>query len=362
MPYFLFHWDPERPTGSRTGTSREGVVAKAFLLENSGRLTEIERQLLEQSMAQPLSFYEVLSSQPGEGIVLREILTGQEAEVRERSASKAVQTGDIIFAQITSMPGITRLGWCAPLLIPPRMKADVIALRKKLQRKAERGNRAVSVEDLVRCEEEIREVYLDIRDILNTPPRICNTNGDPLVLHTMTFEIESPQAAFEALAPLAKDASKEQLLADAEYDAEGRLRKVEFSWIRRGNRNFKTWDNTILGTIRLVDRSLVAEVNSEKRAVRLRSEIEKRLGAAAVHKTTVAQSCEELMEKKGKTLLRTRSRAGPNWTNCFKIRKYRNRRGNPCRDRLKPGFTGRCLSLGAERPCRRSRTPTGGRS
>src|SRR2546428_5257905 len=36
--------------------------------------------------------------------------------------------------------------------------------------------------------------------------------------------------------------------------ADGRLRKTELDWIKRGNRKFKTWDNTILGTIRISDR------------------------------------------------------------------------------------------------------------
>ncbi len=248
-------------------------------------------------MTQPLTFYEVISSHPGERIALRDILTGQERAVREHTASKTVENGDIIFAQVLPMQGITTLGCCAPVGIPPRMKAEVIALRKKLRRKAKRENGEIWAEDLARYENDIRRVYLDIRDLLNTPPRICNTDGDPLVLHTITFEIESPQAAFEALAPLAKGLSKEQLLSNAEYDADGRLRKTELDWIKRGNRKFKTWDNTILGTIRISDRSLVAEVNSEKRAVRLRSEIEKRLGATVVHKSTVMKSYEEVIER-----------------------------------------------------------------
>jgi hypothetical protein len=56
-----------------------------------------------------------------------------------------------------------------------------------------------------------------------------------------------------------------------------------------------SWDNTILGNITISGRSLVAEVNSEKRAVRLRAEIEKRLGSSAVHKSTSMKPVEELL-------------------------------------------------------------------
>src|SRR5207302_3114239 len=64
-------------------------IAKAFMLENARRLTEMQRQVLEQSMTQPLTFYEVISGHPGERIVLRDILTGQEKAVREHTASRS---------------------------------------------------------------------------------------------------------------------------------------------------------------------------------------------------------------------------------------------------------------------------------
>jgi hypothetical protein len=71
---------------------------------------------------------------------------------------------------------------------------------------------------------------------------------------------------------------------------------VDFDWIREGNRRFKSWDNTILGHINISANRLIAEVNSENRAKRLRKEIEKRLGSSAVHESTIAQTLEEMRE------------------------------------------------------------------
>ena len=73
--------------------------------------------------------------------------------------------------------------------------------------------------------------------------------------------------------------SREELLDDAELDEDGKLRKVNFDWIKEGNRKFKTWDNTILGHVKISEGRVIAEVNSENRAKRLRKQIEKRLGA-----------------------------------------------------------------------------------
>jgi len=125
---------------------------------------------------------------------------------------------------------------------------------------------------------------------------LCNTDGDPLLFHTLTFGIESAEAAFDALAPLAVGHSREELLDDAELSDDGNLRKVDIDWIKEGNRKSKTWDNTILGHIKISEGRVIAEVNSENRAKRLRKEIEKRLGSLAVHESTRAQTLEEMRE------------------------------------------------------------------
>jgi cell division protein ZapA (FtsZ GTPase activity inhibitor) len=86
-------------------------------------------------------------------------------------------------------------------------------------------------------------------------------------------------------------------LAEAEFDEDGRLRAVNFDWLKQGNKKISTWDNTILGSIKISQCSLTAEVNSKKRAKQLRAKIEKRLGANATHQRTVAQTADEMLAK-----------------------------------------------------------------
>lgn len=204
-----------------------------------------------------------------------------------------------MYGSVWVLPGITVLGCCAPIKIPPSWKAEIIGLRKRLRRKIAK-NRDLAAEDLLRYADDVRATYLLIRDSLNTPPRLCNTDGDPLVFHTLTFHVESAEAAFEALAPLAEGRSKEELLDDAEFDQAGKMRSVAFDWLKKGNSKFSSWDNTILGSIKISEHSLIAEVNSEKRAARLRAEIEKRLGSSAAHQSSVAQTADEMLAKSPK--------------------------------------------------------------
>ena len=292
MPYFLFQWNPDGR--STTARGQGGVVARWYMLERSKQLTAIERMFLEQATTQPLSFYEVVWNEPGERVLVRDVLIGEETEVVERSGSQHLEPGDLLFAQIWHEPELSVFGSSAPIRIPPDKKIEVIELRKKLKRRIAKQNRYLTPHDLLRHADLIRATYINIRDRLFLPPVLCNTDGDPLLFHTLTFRIESAEAAFDALALLAVGRSREELLDDAELGEDGKLRKVNIDWVKEGNRKFKTWDNTILGHIRISEGLLTAEVNSENRANRLRKEIQKRLGSTAVHENTQVQTLEQM--------------------------------------------------------------------
>jgi hypothetical protein len=300
LPYFLFHWDPRRPRSGKGASRKGGVVARWYELEKAGKLSEMERLFLEQATTQPVSFYEVLWSETGERMGLRDILIGTEAEVIERSGSLSLRRGDIVYGQAWNLPGLSILGCLAPICIPPSWKAEVISLRKRLQRTIAKQNRDLAAEDLVRYADRIRLTYLTVRDALNRPAHLSNTDGDPLVFHTLKFRIESTERTFEGLAPLALGQSTEELLEDAEFGKDGKLHSVALDWRKKGNAKLPSWDNTILGNIKISGRSLVAEVNSENRAKRLRAEIKKRLGASATHQSTVAQTVDEMLAKSPK--------------------------------------------------------------
>ncbi len=302
MPYFLFLWDPERPSRWRR-PGEDGIVTSSYKLAKKGQLSELDLQFLTEVTTRPLSFYEVVWCKPGERMAVRCVLTGEESEVVEHSATLTVREGDIIYGQIWRA-GVAVLGCSAPLSILPRWKAEVIGLRKVLRKKIARQKRELTAADLIRYEDDVREIYLNIRDALHAPPRLQNTDGDPLVFHTLTFQIGSPGVAFEALAPLAWGWSKEELLSEAELDDDGAISSVEFDWVKKGNAKIKSWDNTLLGHIKISGRSLVAEVNSKERAERLRKEIEKRLGILASHQSTTSQTPEEMLKNSPRTSAR----------------------------------------------------------
>ena len=115
-------------------------------------------------------------------------------------------------------------------------------------------------------------------------------------MHTLTFRVGSAHAAFEALAPLARGISKQELLKFAKLDGDGTLLSVDLPWQKKGNRIHKDWENSLLGHLTISGRSLVVDVNSEKRAAKIRQEIERRLGILVTHQRTVTQRPEATLK------------------------------------------------------------------
>jgi hypothetical protein len=295
VPYFLFEWDPEPRSRRRPPVA--GLIARSYLAKKGSRLPDLERSILEQALTQPLTFYEIVRCNPGEGMVVRDVLLGAERDVAERTASRMLRPGDLSYGQICELPEVTTLGRLAPLCIPPSHKAAIVRLRTHLRKKIAKQNRELAVPDLIRYRDDIRTTYLNIRDSIRTPPRLTNTDGDPFVLHTLTFRTGSAFAALEALAPLARGISKNELLKGAKLDPNGVLLSVELPWQKKGNRIHQDWDNTLLGQLSISGRSLVVNVNSEKRAAKIRQEIERRLGILVTHQKTVIERPESMLEK-----------------------------------------------------------------
>jgi hypothetical protein len=296
-PYLIFDWDPF-VRRRRSGKPRAGAVLGSYLEKHGSRLSELEILILLQAISRPVSFYEVIRCDPGQSVVLRDVLIGEETHVEEHSGSRSMRPGDLVYGQIWILPEVNTLGRLGPRMIPPDRKVEIVELRTRLRRKVAKKGRELSAADLIRYSDAIRGVYLDIRNAMFRPKKLQNTDGDPFVFHTLTFRIGSAQVAFDALAPLAWSMDKEDILEDVERNADGSLESVEFDWIGKGNRMHKNWDNTILGHLAISGRALTVEVNSANRAERIRAEIEKRLGLYATHLKTTLRTPEEALAQR----------------------------------------------------------------
>jgi hypothetical protein len=292
---WLFHcWSPDAGETSVRDRALHGVPpTEAYLRKKGARLDPLLRGYLQGCLASAFSFYEITRSDPGRGVRLRDILTGAEAEVAERSASQTMQAGDVLFGQVAGTGDLVLLEACSPYVIAPIYKPEIIDLRKRIAAKGD----LFAGELLREREGELRELYLDIVERIRNPklPKLQNTDGEPLSLQRLVFDIDSAQQAFDALKHLAFGETEDELLEGAERNAEGALVRARLDWRKAGNRMHASWDNTVLGSIQIDGGRLAAEVNSAKRASTLKALIEEALGERARYRATEIQSVEKLL-------------------------------------------------------------------
>jgi len=294
MPWFFHCWSPDPEGTSVRDQTLHGVSPTEVYLQRKGaRLDPLLHEYLQACLDSAFSFYEIARSDPGRGLRLRDILTGAETEVAERSASQTMQAGDILFGQLADTGDLALLEACSPYAIAPIYKPQIIELRKHI---ASSGD--ATRPDLLReWDAELRELYLDIIDRIVDPrlPELRNTDGEPLSLRRLVFDIDSAQQAFDALKHLAYGETEAELLEGAERDAQGALVRVRFDWKKAGNRMHAAWDNTVLGSIEIDGGRLTVEVNSAARESALKALIEKALGGRARYRSTEIQSAEKLL-------------------------------------------------------------------
>lgn len=286
MPWFFFDWRPDPEDTGVPEAAQDGLTLGEAYLQRKGRqLDPLLARYIEQCCASPFSFYDIVSVRPGAGFVLRDIFTGDEVDVTERSGSQHANVGDILFMKIVRFDQLAMAEACSPVAFPPTEKALIIELRKAMRGR----KRSLTREDVREWEPALTEMYFDIAERLLNPrlPELQNTDGDPMLFHRLVFDIPSPRAAFDALKHLCITETGAELLATAERDAGGELRRIEFPWQRAGNAKNPTWSNTVLGTVVIEGFRLTIEVNSEKRAVAARALVERHLPQARIRPTVI---------------------------------------------------------------------------
>ncbi len=271
MPWFFHRWAPDPEETQVLDESLHGRSPTRAFLERKGRwLDALLRSYLEACVESPFSFHEILHADPGRGFRARDVLTGAELDVLERSASRTASPGDLLFGQLVTVDGITLVEACSPHVFGPMHKLELIDFRDRVTGDGDADPHTVRDWDI-----EIREMYLDwIEELLNpSPPELRNTDGEPLVFHRVSFFAPSAHHAFEALKHLDSTATEEELLDSAELDDEGRVQRASITWTATGNETPGQWGNMVLGHLEFEGTTLVAEVNSAERAERIKATV-----------------------------------------------------------------------------------------
>lgn len=155
----------------------EGGAFAAFLADRGVLLPEDERSLAEQWLLAERSVFEVEEVRPGLGFTARDVRTGDRLDVRERTASRQLQTGTYICARLVPAGGTVQcFGGLEPV---PLHQRDVLL-------------------ELLDSEPDPRDL-VEFLTARFAPPVLQNTEGEDLLHCEAVLRTTDPDALAGAL-------------------------------------------------------------------------------------------------------------------------------------------------------------------
>lgn len=291
---WMFHgWAPDPADTDVADATLHNVPPTRAFLDQARSVDPLLREYLESCLMEAFSFFEIQQCEPGTGMTVEDLFTGEVRVVRERAASQSMRKGEMFFGLLAQAGGMTLLECCGPVVIPPIEKIGLIDYRRKLGR----GSETMTRQQVRDFDHELRDYFLELTQRLLRPamPQLQNTDGEPLVLQRLVFDIDSAHEAFEQLRtlnPEAADDGDEAL--GVERNGDGQVVRAQIAWTRPGNAQHKAMSNTVIAHLEIDGPRMTANVNSEARAEALRQLVAERLGAGARYRAAEVQSAEKL--------------------------------------------------------------------
>jgi hypothetical protein len=250
-------------------------VVERFLVERGATLPERERVWIEAQLRAWLSIWEVAEVEPGRGVRVRDLLTGEERFVHEVTGSRMLVPRDALLARVVDFGDASYFCGMHPYPLAPTAVAAVLPYARKQLAQKRRLAKSKPVPLAWLREEgaadELIEMWQDaVQAMQRRPvPKLQNTDGEDLLLTTDHYELakgarDEVERLLRAL-PWAEDAS------------EG-APEVIVKFLRPGNPMHATWESTVVGTARLGRQALKIETNSLKRADLIRGRVEAACG------------------------------------------------------------------------------------
>lgn len=245
-------------------------VARRFLHERGAALTATdiygapndELWWIAAQLDAWVGIWEVTDVVPGKRLKLRDLLTGEEREVHETSASRLLAKYDTLLARVVDYKNESLLCGAHPAPLPPDVGLDIA---KEFSRSINTVLGRAS-KDKLREPENVKNIIRAwesaVAQLTNAPlPKLQNTDGDDLLLVTDHFTLP-PGAESEVRKRL-------QALEGAECSEEDRV-----VFVRDTAGPVAGLSNTVIGHAELHGERLRLETNSVRRADALRSRVE----------------------------------------------------------------------------------------
>jgi hypothetical protein len=244
------------------------TVRERFVRARRFELRASEIAWLEAQSRSWLTAWEVLSVVPGASVVVRDLFTGEQREVIEKSGSECLTSRDVLLARVVDHEGLSLFCGMHPLPLGPRDGAAFLEIARKTL--GGRRNARLTMADLRTpgVATLLIAAWDDVCEMVDErpPPVLHNTDGELLVL------VRDELAVTGALAGVRERLLRLPGATADEPDDDAREEAVAFV---RQNPPGSSLENTVVGRALLAETTLVLETNSRERAAKLRKDVER---------------------------------------------------------------------------------------
>ncbi len=277
----------------RFGKTNETVCERFMKTEHFQNLAGRGQELIRIMAASYDTFYEVTDVSE-DIIVFRELYKGKEWRARRINEpyEKDAAAGEIWFTRFMGVPDDAYI-YSPPYIYPPETKTQfqkVMKVQKEIFVK-EHKKMSLSDEDIFResCKDVLPNWAKKIlggsfqeppRGELPPMPKLINTDGDRMMFTKIFFKIIKSEGLAQKLTSM----------RNFDYDAKNEI----WIWFRQGRKKRESFSRNILGTMSVKGGYLECEVNSFRRAEKLVSLLEKRLGGYVKFERTEAKDIDAM--------------------------------------------------------------------
>lgn len=285
--WFVFRWIPSDYFEKWKHLGPNLTLSELYLQQNPDKECETFLSSVKKS---PFSFFLVEDVIPGKNLILKDLLLDKTITIKEQRGSVESFRGQIVFGRLISIENQDIQIGFGTTPLPVRYAINVLDLKKSIL-KTEKN---LTSDTLLKYDDELRQSYFDWSESTYKPPKIYNTDGDPIAFCTIHYKLKcTPKIAFDHLISLCKGEKPTDMLECGEFDKKGELYSIEFPWFK----NLST--RSILGDIKIKGNKLTIEVNSIERSKKIQKEIEKQLPEAIFKKLdTDKLDLEKIKENK----------------------------------------------------------------
>lgn len=279
-PWMVFDWKPCDLEELGDIEIEEGLkIALQFLQRNGHLLSDYEKEFIRKVCQTHYSFYCVTNVIPNENVTLKDIFLKSVVTVKELKGSRILCAGDIVFTRVLSIGNQAICVGMFPMMIPSMFHTELLDIRDELIKENGELNPKILADDLA---DDMRLILFHLFEEMldRKSPVLTNTDGDSLVFCTSIFSLNcDAEEAYQALIPMTVSEDSKEPLANVKMDKKtGKIKRIEFPWMKESHKKSKNVSFTLLGDILIESNKLTLKVNSEKRAKNGEKEILKYLG------------------------------------------------------------------------------------